>query len=115
MLKIYMMIFKKLRILPELTGTGMLIVLLLSLNGQVAAQDLKTITGRVTDAGDPLPGATVKVKGSSRGTTTTQNGTFSIQAAANETLQIGFLGMKSQQIVVGSRTIINVVLDVETS
>jgi TonB-linked SusC/RagA family outer membrane protein len=115
MLKIYMMIFKKLRILPELTGIGMLIVLLLSLNGQVAAQDLKTITGRVTDAGDPLPGATVKVKGSSRGTTTTQNGTFSIQAAANETLQIGFLGMKSQQIVVGSRTIINVVLDVETS
>lgn len=115
MLKIYTMISKKKRILPSLAGIGMLIILLLSFNGQARAQGLKTVTGRVTDGGEPLPGATIKVKGTSRGTTTTQNGTFTIQAGNNETLQIGFLGMKTQEIIVGNRTTINVALEVETS
>ena len=110
-----MMIFKKQRLLPSLAGIGMLLVLLLSLPGQVFSQNLKTVTGRVTDAGDPLPGATIKVKGTARGTTTLQNGTFSIQAANNETLVIGFLGMKTQELVVGDRTTINVALDAESS
>ncbi len=110
-----MMIFKQQRLLPSLAGIGMLIVLFLCLASQASAQDLKTVTGRVTDAGEPLPGATIKVKGTPRGTTTTQNGTFSIQAANNETLQIGFLGMKTQEILVGTRTLINVALEVESS
>src|SRR6476660_3294681 len=104
MLKIYTMNFKKQRLLPAFAGLGMLIVLLFSLPKQVLSQNLKTVTGRVTDAGEPLPGATVKVKGTNRGTTTLQNGTFTIQAANNETLVVGFLGMKTQEVVVGTRT-----------
>lgn len=110
-----MMIFKKQKPLPSLAGFGLLIVLLLSLPGQVLSQNLRTITGRVTDAGEPLPGATVKVKGTTRGTTTIQNGTFTIQAANNETLIIGFLGMKSQEVLVGTRSVINIALEVESS
>lgn len=110
-----MMIFKKQRLLPSVAGIGMLIILLLSLPQQVLSQNLKTVTGRVTDAGEPLPGATVKVKGTTRGTTTLQNGTFTIQAANNETLVIGFLGMKTQEVVVGARTAINIALEVESS
>ncbi|MES3017267.1 MAG: TonB-dependent receptor [Bacteroidota bacterium] len=115
MLKSYMMIFKKQRLLPSLAGFGMLITLLFNLPVQVLSQNLKTVSGRVTDAGDPLPGATVKVKGSTRGTTTLQNGTFTIQASNNETLVIGFLGMKTQEVVVGTRTSINIALETETS
>ena len=115
MLKIYMMILKKQKLRKSLAGIGMLIVLLLSLPGQVSSQNLRTVTGKVTDSGDPLPGATVKVKGTTRGATTTQNGNFTIQAGSNETLVFGFLGMKTQEVLVGNRTAINVALEVESS
>src|SRR4030088_1414009 len=45
------------------------------------------ITGKVTgDAGAPLSGVSVSVKGTNRGTTTNAQGNFSIDAAANATL-----------------------------
>lgn len=73
----------------------------------------KEITGKVTDSqGEPLPGATVVVKGSSIGTVTDMNGFFSLNIPVNtETIQISFVGMNTQEIAVTGRNTFNVVLE----
>jgi TonB-linked SusC/RagA family outer membrane protein len=82
----------------------------------VSAQQQKTVTGKVTDdAGLPLPGVTVVVKGTTNGTVTNMDGIFSLEnIPGNATLQFSFVGMKSQEIVVGNRTTINLVMEEET-
>ncbi|MDP2415430.1 TonB-dependent receptor [Daejeonella sp.] len=110
MLKIYMMKFKKQRYYPSGAGIVMLLMLFLSFSEQVFSQQLKTVTGTVLEAGQPLPGVTVRVKGSTRGTTTLANGKYSIQAASTETLVFAFLGMETRELVVGNRSTIDVTL-----
>lgn len=71
----------------------------------------KTITGRITDTnGDPVPFATIKVKGSNIGVAADQNGNFNIQAGSGNVLSISAVGFVSQDISVGSRTVIDVAL-----
>lgn len=53
-----------------------------------------------TDSNDPLPGATVFVKGTSNGTTTNFDGNFEINALVGDTLVISYLSMKTQELVV---------------
>jgi TonB-linked SusC/RagA family outer membrane protein len=110
MLKIYMMKFKKQSYYNSGAGIVMLLMLFLSFSEQVFSQQLKTITGTVLESGLPLPGVTVRVKGSSRGSTTLANGKYSIQAASTETLVFAFLGMETRELVVGNRTTIDVTL-----
>lgn len=93
----------------------MLLMLFLSISGQVLSQQQKTITGIVMEDGQLLPGVTVRVKGTTRGTTTLPNGKYSIQASNNETLVFAFLGMVSQELVVGNRTTLNVTLQVSSA
>ncbi|MFA7140413.1 MAG: SusC/RagA family TonB-linked outer membrane protein, partial [Proteiniphilum sp.] len=75
----------------------------------------KDISGKVTDArGEPLPGATVLIKGTSIGTVTDVDGIFSLRIPVNAaTLQVSFVGMKTQEIPVAGRTSFNVVLEEE--
>lgn len=75
-------------------------------------QQKKSVTGKVTDEkGESLPGVTVLVKGTTNGTVTNMDGEFSITGVSPETvLQISFVGMKTQDIVVGSQNKINVTL-----
>jgi TonB-dependent starch-binding outer membrane protein SusC len=64
-----------------------------------------SVTGTVTDAGtkEPLPGVSVKVKGSLTGTATTANGTFSFaNVPENAVLEFSFLGYVSQEAKAGS-------------
>ncbi len=68
----------------------------------------QSISGIVSDANGPISGATVSVKGTSRGTQTGGNGSFTIQASTGETLRISMVGYKSQEVVVGSNKTINV-------
>lgn len=79
-------------------------------------QQQKTITGKVTDSsGGALPGVSVVVKGTTNGTITDANGNYSIsKVPENSILQFSFVGMKSQEIVVGDKTTINVTLADET-
>ena len=76
----------------------------------------KVITGRVTnEAGDPLAGVSVQVKGTSRGTTTNSNGVFSISADPGETLEFSNIGYRFNTIRVGESSDIVVQLSAELS
>lgn len=85
------------------------ILLLLSTFG-VSAQN--KITGRITDAsGQGMPGVNVLVKGTTNGTTTDANGNYSLATKAEDILQISFIGYKTQEILVGNQTTINVTIE----
>jgi TonB-linked SusC/RagA family outer membrane protein len=61
-----------------------------------------TITGRVTnEAGEPLAGVSVLVKGTAKGTTTNVNGVFSISVDPGETLEFSFVGFQMGSVKVG--------------
>lgn len=74
------------------------------------AQQQRTITGKVTDnAGAPLPGVTVVVKGTTVGIVTDINGNYSLQVPATaEILVFSFVGMQSQEIAIAGKTSIDV-------
>ncbi len=76
----------------------------------------RTVTGTVRDgSGQPIPGATVLVKGTTMGLITDINGKFSINLPDKaETLVFSFVGMKSQEVNVRGRATINVVMAEET-
>lgn len=67
----------------------------------------KAITGVVTDAIGPMPGVTISVKGSAVSTTTDQNGRYTINALATDTLVFSYIGYKTVEIPVGSQSTIN--------
>lgn len=78
-------------------------------------QQGKPISGIVSDgSGEPLPGVTVFLKGSTQGTITDANGHYEIAVSDEKAVLIfSFVGMKSQEIPVGSQTTINVALESE--
>ena len=70
-----------------------------------------TIKGQVKDQkGLPLPGVSVKVKGTNQGASTADNGTYTISVPQNATLEFSFIGYKALEEVVNNRTTINVTL-----
>ncbi len=79
-------------------------------------QQSKSVSGKVTDSsGGSLPGVSVVVKGTTTGTITDSNGNYALSNIPEKaTLQFSFVGMKLQEIVVGSKTTINVTLEEET-
>jgi len=80
------------------------------INEMVAQQ--QSISGTVTDeGGEPLPGVTVLIKGTTNGTVTNIDGNYTISnVPENATLQFSFIGMTAQEIVVANQTSINVTL-----
>ncbi|MDT3402978.1 TonB-dependent receptor plug domain-containing protein [Mucilaginibacter terrae] len=67
--------------------------------GQLFAQD-RTVTGTVTskDDGLPIPGVSVRVKGSQTGTVTDAQGRYSLQAASGATLLFTYLGYDALEV-----------------
>jgi TonB-dependent starch-binding outer membrane protein SusC len=80
------------------------------------AQQQKSVSGKVTDStGASLPGVSVVVKETTKGVITDMNGKYTISnVPENATLQFSFVGMKTQEIVVGNRSTINAMLTEET-
>ncbi|MDO6742648.1 MULTISPECIES: SusC/RagA family TonB-linked outer membrane protein [Polaribacter] len=72
----------------------------------------KTITGQVKDtSGNLLPGVSVMIKGTEKGTNTDFDGNYSLSnVSANDELIFSFIGMNSSTILVGNQTKIDVVL-----
>jgi TonB-linked SusC/RagA family outer membrane protein len=70
------------------------------------------VTGKVTDVkdGTPLSGASVKIKGTTKGTLTDGNGEFKISAASNAVLIISSVGYGTKEIEVSNQTSLNITL-----
>lgn len=81
--------------------------------GIPAAAQQGVLTGKVTDKnGTTLPGVTIVIKGTSSGTVTNVNGEYSLaNVPENATLVYSFIGMKTQEINVTGRNVINVTLE----
>ncbi|HEX6848838.1 MAG TPA: SusC/RagA family TonB-linked outer membrane protein, partial [Chitinophagaceae bacterium] len=83
---------------------------LLLISASVFAQNT-TITGKVTDNnGQPVVGASVIVKGTTTGTTTDANGSFSIVAAKGAVLVISSVNYTEQEVTIGDSTDISIKL-----
>ncbi|WP_158872242.1 SusC/RagA family TonB-linked outer membrane protein [Maribellus comscasis] len=84
-------------------------------NNEQTTQQQKTVSGRVIDSeGQPLPGVTVVVKGTTQGTVTSADGEYSLSGiTTNVTLQFSFVGMKTQEILAEGQTTINVRMEAD--
>lgn len=77
---------------------------------EAAAADV-VVRGTIRGDGNlPISGASVQIKGTNRGTTTNDNGQFSISAPDNATLVISYVGYVAQEIPVNGRSSLDVTL-----
>lgn len=85
-------------------------VLCLAMSSSLMAQN-RTVSGTVIDdTGEPLVGANVVIKGTTSGTTTDLDGNYRLQVGDNSVLIFSFVGFASQEITVGSQTVIDITL-----
>jgi TonB-linked SusC/RagA family outer membrane protein len=79
------------------------------------SQQTKTITGNITGADEaPIPGVTVIVKGTTNGTVTDIDGNYSLSnVPVDGTIVFSFVGLRTQEIVVGDQTTINVTMETD--
>ena len=79
-------------------------------NEQNFQQQGKTITGKVVDPqGEPVPGASIVIKGTTRGTITDMDGNYTLpEVPEDAVLVFSFVGMKTQEITVAGKNTINV-------
>ncbi len=91
-----------------------LLVCLTFMGMSLFAQDIQ-ISGKVTSAedGKVLPGVSVVVKGTTTGTTTNIDGEYSLSVPPGATLVYSFIGMKTQEVPVGTQTTINAIMEAD--
>src|SRR5690606_34666436 len=71
----------------------------------------QVISGTVTDQnGEPLPGVTVSVEGTTIGTATDIDGKYTLEVPDGATLVFSFIGFQTQRVAAGSRSVINITL-----
>ena len=95
----------------------MLSVLALFLSAAAASAGTIPINGLVVNKGkEPMVGVTVLLKGTSQGVTTDAEGRFFIDVPDKKSvLSFGFVGYQMQEIVVGSRINLHVILEEQVS
>ncbi|MDR2037987.1 MAG: TonB-dependent receptor [Bacteroidales bacterium] len=109
---------KKLPCILNLNFSGWLVFVVLFLSQQsfnvLKAQSVQQqirVTGKVHDNnGEPLPGASIVIEGTTRGVTTDLDGSYFIDARPLDKLVFSFVGFEPQSIAVGDQTSINVML-----
>ena len=81
-------------------------------NNESASQQQKSVSGKVTDSsGAALPGVSVVVKGTTTGVITDMDGKYVLsRVSENATLLFSFVGMKSKEILIEGKNLINVTL-----
>ena len=105
---------KKKRILRR----NVCIILLLLLTAQYSfSQNNFKVTGKVTDeAGRPVPGATVQIKGTALATATIADGSYSLTAPSSTSrLVITSVGFAEQEIAIDNKSIVNISIVNSTS
>ncbi|MGV8093941.1 MAG: TonB-dependent receptor [Mangrovibacterium sp.] len=92
-------------------------IILSSSGRSVTTQQPKSVSGKVTDSnGQPLPGVTVVVKGTTQGTITDMDGRFTLTGvlAGAKILVFSFVGMKTQEVPIGDKGVFSIQLEEET-
>jgi TonB-dependent starch-binding outer membrane protein SusC len=86
--------------------------LLVALPTNLMAQEKHTVSGTIVGASDnqPIPGASVAVKGTTMGVVTDVDGKFSIEVTDQDALVFSFVGYKSQTVSVAGKTTFQIVL-----
>lgn len=81
-------------------------------SSEISIQQQKTIAGKVTDSsGASLLGVTVVIKSTTNGTITDADGNYTLtKVPDNAILVFSFVGMKTQEIAAGGKTVIDVIL-----
>lgn len=75
-----------------------------------------SVSGIIADEnGEPLPGATVQEKGTTNGTITNYDGTFSLQVPENAILTVSFVGYRTQEVALNGRSVLNLNLEADIS
>ncbi len=82
-------------------------------NDPFYSQQIINVLGKATDSsGSPLPGVTVVLKGTTQGTITDGNGNYNISNVPDDaTLVFSFVGMKTIEVAVDEKTVIDVVME----
>ncbi len=74
-----------------------------------------TVTGTITDKGDPMPGVNVVIRGTSTGVITDINGKYTITVPDKSAILVfSFVGYITNEFMVGDQTVINIVLEEDT-
>ena len=101
-----------------ITFVGLMLCLLIGGGGEIKAQNVKEISGTVTDSkGELVISGTVKVKHTTTATITDINGKYKISAPTNGTLVFSYLGYKTKEVPVSSISgnTLDVVLEEESN
>lgn len=80
----------------------------------LVTQQVRKITGTVSDAFGPIAGANIVEKGTTNGTTTDMEGNFSIEVSDGAILQVSFIGYIQQDIAIKGKNVIKVLLKEDT-
>lgn len=89
---------------------GLLLILFIGFVLNTFAQE-RRVEGKVTDSGnEPLPGTSIIVKGTTRGTVTNIEGKFNLMATPSDTLVFSFIGFETVEKPVGNSSLINVMM-----
>ncbi|NNE77854.1 MAG: TonB-dependent receptor plug domain-containing protein, partial [Pricia sp.] len=80
-----------------------------------ALGNAQSVSGTVSDAMGPLPGANVLVKGSTTGTQTDFDGNYTIEAESDATLVFSYIGYRTVEIPVDGQSTIDVTLEEDAS
>ena len=103
---------RKVKKLLLTTKLAILVLCFMQVSAVANVLQQSTITGKIISEGEPLPGVTVVVKGTTQGTVTDIDGNYSLTSVPeNATLVFSFIGMISQEINVTGQTQINVTMN----
>lgn len=89
--------------------------IILTPTGKAVQQEVKPVRGTIrASSGEPLPGVSILIKGTGNGTITDSDGNFSLNNVRSDAvLVISFIGMRAQEVPVGEKTVLNIVMEEE--
>ena len=89
---------------------NVLILMFALLLGNYAMAQQTVLTGKVTDSssGEPLPGVSIVVKGTTIGTITNMDGVFNFGVKKGDVIQFSFVGYKMQEVLIQDQKTLNV-------
>ncbi|HZV71503.1 MAG TPA: TonB-dependent receptor [Saprospiraceae bacterium] len=111
---------RRISFFPAFASPILTLLYIIIFSHTLTAQDVhppvQSISGTVVTKEDDttLPGVTVLIKGSNKSTATDNNGTYKIDASANDILIFTIVGYTSREMPVGQKSIIDVELEIDS-